>query len=492
MRPAVGRYHARLVDHLLLDRDEAWTLHDLQAVVVDARHHHPGQAARDAAYPGAQVLGAGRRAAVGICRGRDQRLPLGGQRRQPPVGRVDDHRDLRRWRISCEAERRVAPFPFVAPDASERAALAPGRRFLGGQRRDLGGVERSFERNAVRRIAGPDPLQIGSAPGRSRDGVGLARLRRHRGQKFVPDDAGPADLDHGDPDVVGTRDERPRGVAASIVRHGRRRFELDTLLAHRRGGLVEVRYAEAQMIERAPLGRCGHAVLVPGDEQPRIVEPQAVDLPGEPGRHPAENVAIPGHSRGRIGRTQLNVVKAELVAILHERDSRAPGVEDEREPEGARGIAERRAVGEPLQSYARAADADGFKFAHPGREIGDGESDVVDARALSPAERRCGAEDHLDAVAGRGVSLPVTRRAAEVLGVPVHRLDRTRYGEMHMVESCRCRDAGCQRKKYRDARDRRTEDSGFHAGKPPHGVRITPPPPFSGGRTRDFRKTPRT
>ena len=36
MRSAIGRNDARFVDHLLLDRDEAGALHDLQTVVVDA------------------------------------------------------------------------------------------------------------------------------------------------------------------------------------------------------------------------------------------------------------------------------------------------------------------------------------------------------------------------------------------------------------------------------------------------------------------------
>ena len=49
VRTAVERHDARLVDHLVDDRDVARRLHDLRAVVVDDRQDRAREAARDAA-----------------------------------------------------------------------------------------------------------------------------------------------------------------------------------------------------------------------------------------------------------------------------------------------------------------------------------------------------------------------------------------------------------------------------------------------------------
>ena len=72
MRPAVEGHDARLVDHLVADRDQARGLHDLVAVVVDDRQDRAGDAARDAAVVEAAIgVGIGRAA---LLAGRCQRL----------------------------------------------------------------------------------------------------------------------------------------------------------------------------------------------------------------------------------------------------------------------------------------------------------------------------------------------------------------------------------------------------------------------------------
>ena len=57
VRPAVERDDARVVDHLVANRDVARALHDLRRVVVDRRENHMREPARDAAIVSIEILG---------------------------------------------------------------------------------------------------------------------------------------------------------------------------------------------------------------------------------------------------------------------------------------------------------------------------------------------------------------------------------------------------------------------------------------------------
>src|SRR5204862_7687864 len=69
VRTAVEWNDARLVHHLVANRDPALALHDLVGVAVDRRHHRSGQPARDAAIVQAAILvGIGRTACARAAR----------------------------------------------------------------------------------------------------------------------------------------------------------------------------------------------------------------------------------------------------------------------------------------------------------------------------------------------------------------------------------------------------------------------------------------
>ena len=82
VRAAVHRNDARVVNHLHQDHDVAGRLKDLVVVIVEARHHRAGQAAGDAAFVGAAILGRiGRADLSGLGQLRRELLCLGRQRR---------------------------------------------------------------------------------------------------------------------------------------------------------------------------------------------------------------------------------------------------------------------------------------------------------------------------------------------------------------------------------------------------------------------------
>src|SRR5438552_4190261 len=93
MRAAVEQDHARLVDHLVLDRDGVLRLHDAVRVAVDRRHHRSRQAAGDAAIVQTAILGTVRRTATGcLPRRRASGKPgpaLRRHRRDFPIRRID-------------------------------------------------------------------------------------------------------------------------------------------------------------------------------------------------------------------------------------------------------------------------------------------------------------------------------------------------------------------------------------------------------------------
>src|SRR5262245_56859431 len=94
MRPAVERNDARLVDHLVGDRDGVWSLDDRVRAAIDRRHHRPGQAARDAAIVEAAIFRTISRATAAslacfLSRGRTL-LCVWRCRRNTAVRRIDD------------------------------------------------------------------------------------------------------------------------------------------------------------------------------------------------------------------------------------------------------------------------------------------------------------------------------------------------------------------------------------------------------------------
>src|SRR5688572_822911 len=95
---AVERDDARVVHHLVADRDHPWRLHDLVRVAVDGRHHRARDAAGDAPHVERQILraveGTGVIAVAAAARRADggrALLRLVGRRRHLVVGRVLDH-----------------------------------------------------------------------------------------------------------------------------------------------------------------------------------------------------------------------------------------------------------------------------------------------------------------------------------------------------------------------------------------------------------------
>ena len=363
LRPRRRRDHPRLVDHLLLNRDEAGALVDLQAVVVDPREHHRRQPARDAADERRRLLRT-RDVAVGVAgaiRGdlSGTALALRRQRRDPAVGRVDDHRHLRGRRVRVVPQGRVAPLALVAPDAAEGAALAARRRLLRRQRLDVGQVLRPFERDAVRGVAGPDTLQVGFVPRRARGVVGLGHVHEHRcdARRVHAREAG---FDHRQSDVVGRVDEGAPRRGPAVLRHDGLLLELDAGGAQLGGGGIDVVDHEADVVDGPTLGGGRRALGVLGSEDPDASEPHAFVLVRVHGPFTAEHLLVPGEGRLRIARAQVDVVEADVRLILHQLDPGAPRIEDVAVQVAAGCLAQRRAAGEALQPHAGASDADRF------------------------------------------------------------------------------------------------------------------------------------
>src|SRR5206468_912544 len=78
VRPVVEWNHARLVDHLVADRDVAGTLHDVVRIAVNSRQHRAGQAASDTPVVEAEIKVAVE-TGIGKAAGRASR-PRGGAR----------------------------------------------------------------------------------------------------------------------------------------------------------------------------------------------------------------------------------------------------------------------------------------------------------------------------------------------------------------------------------------------------------------------------
>ena len=127
-------------------------------------------------------------------------------------------------------------------------------------------------------------------------------------------------------------------------------------------------------------------------------------------------------------------MKSEIVFILDQLDPRAPRVEDERDLEQPRDVADYRSVVVSLQPDACAAHADRFELRHLGVQIRNGEADVVDAGALAAAAGRLRNEDEFHAVAVGGVVAVGERLAPQVLRVPLHSLGRAGRGDVHVVQ----------------------------------------------------------
>ena len=117
VRRGADRNDARVVNHLVGDRDGARTLDDAQVGVVDGREDGAGDAAGDAALPEAQILRpvedrrAAERAQPGKRarrrrRGRVRGRPLLHRRRQSAVRRIDDQRRASRHLAALEPVRR--------------------------------------------------------------------------------------------------------------------------------------------------------------------------------------------------------------------------------------------------------------------------------------------------------------------------------------------------------------------------------------------------
>ena len=181
VRTAVGVEEARVVDHLVADRDHAGRLDDAVAVAVDDAHHRSDDAARDAAVVQGEVLRrverpVAERALVARCAAL---LRFGRERRRSAVGRIDDERGLAE-RTPGEVTTERADGVLGVRDARLNLLL-PGGEFLVVQVQPIAEVLRPRHRHR-RIVAAPDALQIRIAPRCLRDGVGDSRtavVRRH-------------------------------------------------------------------------------------------------------------------------------------------------------------------------------------------------------------------------------------------------------------------------------------------------------------------------
>ena len=195
-RTAVDRHHARLVDHLVADRDIAGALHQPGVGVVDGGIDGVGHAAGDAAVVEGEVLVAVERAVAEAAPDAAllARPRLGAERRHPSVGRIDHHRSPARRLPALEPmrRRRGGRADGTRIGSVRRLDLelgVVGGQLLGGLRLARGELRlgqglafaelgRPLERHAQLGLAGPKALQVGLAP-RRLEGAGRRLAMDH-------------------------------------------------------------------------------------------------------------------------------------------------------------------------------------------------------------------------------------------------------------------------------------------------------------------------
>src|SRR5262245_17396688 len=98
MRTAVQRNDSGFMDHLLKDRHESRTLHDLLSVAIDYREYGSGHAACDAANVVAEIFPRCRHRIIVAGSFRNSpRSGFGQDIRSSAVGRIDYKRGLSAW-----------------------------------------------------------------------------------------------------------------------------------------------------------------------------------------------------------------------------------------------------------------------------------------------------------------------------------------------------------------------------------------------------------
>jgi len=227
-----------------------------------------------------------------------------------------------------------------------------------------------------------------------------------------------------DADIVRTDDERDLHVLTGGVRERPWLcLKGDALLFHLRRRRIEIGKCEAEVIDRAPLCGCQVCAFVGlVDQQPDSAIAQSVDAALEPVCGAAEYVLVPLQRGLGVVRLEMNVVKPERLLVFNDLDACAPRVLDEAQLEEARHLSHRRRDLHPCR----------LEGAHLGGEIGEGESDVIDARPFAAGIGFPVGEDQL-----RRADLtriwPVHRRAADVRDVPLDCLGHIRGGKVHVV-----------------------------------------------------------
>ncbi len=265
--------------------------------------------------------------------------------------------------------------------------------------------------------------------------------RQNRGAD-VRLDACEARFHDGYPHVVWTEKERTLGRGAGSLGYGRFLLEAHILPAELDRRAVEVIHDKGNVVDRALHSAARNAFGVLGDEEPDITEAQSVQLVLQAGRGATHDVAIPGQGFVGVDGAEVYLVKTEDIRILHEFNTRAPGIEDIGLFEEARHVAPGRAIIVPLETDSRASDADRFELSHTCGQIRHRESDVVDAGSLAAARGGLGHEDDLDSIAIRGVVAVGKGFAAHVPGIPVDSLQGTRRGDMDAMVIGRGDEAG--------------------------------------------------
>ena len=175
MRPAVGRDDARVVDHLVRDRDDARALRNLGPVAVDDAQRGSEDPARDAPLVEGEIRRPVERSvAVGAARHRPL-CALGREGRQAAVGWIDNQGRL----VECasrEVETEGADGFLVALGDAALDLLRPLRELFRVQVEAIAELRGSRHRDAARVVGGPDALEIRIAP--RRPGRHEARVRR--------------------------------------------------------------------------------------------------------------------------------------------------------------------------------------------------------------------------------------------------------------------------------------------------------------------------
>ena len=373
-------------------------------------------------------------------------------RRNPAVRRIDHHGHLPGGCGFHIPEGGVAPLRLVAPDAAQRPALSARRCLLGCQHPDVGQVVGPLERNTVRGIARPDPLEIRCSPRGPGHRVWLELGRDIHGRGHLGDHAGEPGLDDRQADVVWSADEGALGAGATTLWCRRLLQERHAVPTHPGRGRIEIVHREGDVVDRAT-GGGGRRAFRGHREQPDVAEPETVQTIPQPGTLTPEHLLIPRQRRCRVGRTQMDMVEPERVGVLHHLDAGAPRVEDEPVLEEPGHVAQRRAVREPLQPDPRASDANGLELGHLGRQVGVGEGDMVNAGALAGAQRRPRFENDLRPGAIDAVVTVRQRLTVQIPLVPLDRLGGVRGRHVHVVVIGRA----CQDRKRDERRRRKNE-----------------------------------